>query len=106
MAVNDNQATLVPSEGCVPARAILEDRDCQVFRDARNRTLSRHLEGQVMQCARCKECFSPSQLVLNALEHRRDELIPDGSDSHVPLPLSPHRMDMAVMQHSRVSRGG
>ena len=59
-----------------------------------------------MQCARCKECFSPSQLVLNALEHRRDELIPDGSDSHVPLPLSPHRMDTAVMRHSHDSRGG
>ena len=51
-----------------PADSIFVDREPQVFRDARHKTLSHNIRGRVMQCVKCGSEVSTTEIVNLALE--------------------------------------
>ena len=62
-----------------PADSIFVDREPQVFRDARHKTLSHNIRGRVMQCAKCGSEVSTTDIVNLALESWRQKAKQDGS---------------------------
>ena len=62
-----------------PADSIFVDREPQVFRDARKKTLSHDIMGRVMQCVKCGSEVSTTDIVNLALESWRQKAKQEGS---------------------------
>ena len=62
-----------------PADSIFVDREPQVFRDARHKTLSHDIRGRVMQCVKCGSEMSTTDIVNLALESWRQTAKQEGS---------------------------
>ena len=62
-----------------PADNVFEDREPQVFRDARHKTLSHGIKGRVMQCMKCGNEVSTTDIVNLALESWRHKAKQKGS---------------------------
>ena len=53
-----NESSIMGKEQIISPDALSEDRNDQVFRDARNRTLSKHIKCRVIQCRGCNETLA------------------------------------------------
>ena len=62
-----------------PADSIFVDREPQVFRDARHKTLSHDIMGRVMPCVKCGSEVSTIDIVNLALESWRQKAKQEGS---------------------------
>ena len=97
---------------------LLKGGDEQLHRDARNRILSKHIEGRIMFCKMCDESFSGRHLIESSLETLRDDLMEKHQsicnkgkdckicDTYISLPLIEERIAIAVMRHSYDAPGG
>ena len=90
----------------IPASDVFKDRDEQIFRDARNRTMNKGIRGQVMHCPNCKVIVSTQDVVNLSLEHWLEDAQHKGTKFTEGLPLTPERLDIAALRHSYDTKDG
>ena len=74
-----NDVNLQSSSDPTPAGSIFKNRESQVFRDARNKTLCHDIQGRVMQCMKCGTEISTTNMINLALESWHDKAKQAGS---------------------------
>ena len=101
-----NNANSQPASEPILASNVFEDREHQVFRNARHRTLCHDVKGRVMQCVSCGSEVSTTDIINLALESWRNKATQDGSLAGIKFPLSSERLDIAAYRHSYDMNGG
>ena len=87
---------------------IFQDRDPQIFRNARHKNLCHEIKGKLMECKDCGKQVSSidvvnlaltrwKQIALKSSKHERHDTV---------LPMSPERLDMAAYTYSYNLDGG
>ena len=93
-------------EGPIPASDVFKDQEEQVFRDARNRTMNKGIQGQVMHCPKCNIIVSTQDVVNLSLENWLEDAHRMGTKYTGGLPLTAERLDIAVLRHLYDTKGG